>query len=332
MSERFGFLLLMLLLRAYAVPAQDAKPLTALDRRPIQLDVVVTEKSGAPVSGLQLEDFTLLDNDVPQTITSFEAVEGRQTDVEVVLVIDAVNVEGRELAIAGEEVKKFLKADQGRFGYATTFAVLTETGIQFHLGFSKDGKAISSALDHFKIPRRSMTAARFDSSFKGFAQLLAEERERPGRKLIVWVSPGWPVVQHTLDAKQRQNIFENVVEISNQLREGQITLYSVDPSGTADTEPGLTDPPTIHLRPSGQPAYRGGPNNSSEVELGHLALPVIAVQSGGLALHSGNEMVSALRRCVAGAGTYYKISFNPPRATINLTNTIIWQSTYQNSD
>ena len=299
MSERFGVFLLMLLLCGHAVPAQDAKTAQAA---PIQLDVVVTQKLGAAVSGLQLEDFTLLDNDMPQTITSFEAVDGRQARVEVVLVIDAVNVEARELAIEREEIKRFLKTDQGRLAYPTTFAVLTETGIQFHLGFSQDGKAISGALDHYSIPRRSMDrdadhggmAARFHSSFEGFAQLLAEERGRPGRKLIVWISPNWPMLwdgQDTVDAKKVRQILPSMVEISKQLREGQITLYMVDPSGTVDLGPGLQDTPVNHTRPADT-----------------------ATESGGLALHPGNDMASALRRCVADATAYYEVSFNPATA------------------
>ena len=40
------------------------------------------------------EDFSILDNDVPPT--SFEAVDGRQALTEMVIVIDAVNIESRE--------------------------------------------------------------------------------------------------------------------------------------------------------------------------------------------------------------------------------------------
>jgi VWFA-related protein len=299
MSERLALLLLLHLLGAYAVHAQDARPLTVHDISPIHLDVVVTEKSGAPVSGLQLEDFTLLDNNLPQTITSFEAVDGRQARAEVVLVIDVVNGEWRELGIAREEVRKFLKADKGRLAYPTTFGVLTETGIQFHLGFSKDGKALSAALDQFRIPRHSLdrdadrggTASRFENSFQGFSQLLAEESGRPGRKLIVWISPRPPMLpdpQNTTDAIQREQIFENGVAISKELRESRITLYFIDPSGTADVEPGLTESHTNHTRAADA-----------------------ATPSGGLALHPGNDMASALRQCVADAGAYYEMSFRP---------------------
>lgn len=320
MRERFSvFLLMAWLLQAHAACAQDAKPLTKREGSPIRLDVVVTEESGAVVRGLQMEDFTLLDNGVPRAVTSFEAVDGQQAPVEVILVIDAVSLGGRGLAVAREEVRKFLKADQGHLDYPTTFAFLTETGIQFHLGFSKDGKAISAALDHFKVPQRSMgrdtdrgvTRASFQSSFEGFAQLLAEEREKSGRKLIVWISPGGQTVvqqEPTLSAEQRQSIFHNAVEISKQLREADVTLYIVDPSGAVDTAPGIDF--RSHLRPSDGTAFIAGANPGT-ARLSDLDLGLIAIESGGLVLHPGNDLASSLRKCVADAATYYAISFHP---------------------
>lgn len=290
-SERCGVLLLMLLLCASPIVAQDGKPPTALENRAIHLAVVVTDKSGTPVRGLQLEDFTVLDNGAPQGITSFEAVDGQQAHVQVVVVIDAVTVGARELAIEREEIQRFLKADEGHLAFATTFAVLTEAGIQLHLGFSEDGNALSSALGHQQIPRRSIgrdtdrggSSARFDSAFQGFAQLLEEERERPGRKLIIWVSPNWPM----LPQARSQQILPSIVEIATELREGQITLYMVDPAGTADLTMGLEDTPVNHTRPA-----------DSETP------------SGGLVLHPGNDMAAALRRCVSDGSAYYEISFN----------------------
>jgi len=48
----------------------------------IYLDVVVTPKSGEPVSGLQQQDFTVMDNKAPVAISSFRAVEGAQAQEE----------------------------------------------------------------------------------------------------------------------------------------------------------------------------------------------------------------------------------------------------------
>src|ERR1700675_252226 len=61
----------------------------------IRLDVVVNDKSGKPVAGLQQSDFTLFDNKLPEKILSFEAVPGAAPDsepAEVILVVDSVNI------------------------------------------------------------------------------------------------------------------------------------------------------------------------------------------------------------------------------------------------
>src|SRR5580704_1698975 len=61
-------------------------------QRHIGLDVVVTDSAGKSVSGLQQQDFTILDNNQPQKMTSFDAVQGPTADppVEIVLLIDLV--------------------------------------------------------------------------------------------------------------------------------------------------------------------------------------------------------------------------------------------------
>src|SRR5690349_1428781 len=48
----------------------------------VQIDVIVTDKSNKPVSGLTREDFQLLDNDKPQHISNFayEETKARRVD------------------------------------------------------------------------------------------------------------------------------------------------------------------------------------------------------------------------------------------------------------
>src|ERR1700683_932604 len=88
-NARRCLFLLVPLLCAVSISARQRSPVTQPSR--IFLDVVVTPKSGPPVSGLRQQDFTLLDNKVPQTITSFQGVDGRQAPIEVILLVDAVN-------------------------------------------------------------------------------------------------------------------------------------------------------------------------------------------------------------------------------------------------
>ncbi len=192
MNSRLGLLLLVSLPCTPQCSArQDQSAAQPGDR--IYLDVVVRHKSGPPMKGLQQSDFTILDNDVPQTITSFKAVDGQQAGSEVILVFDAVNIGSPATANAYEEIKKFLKSDRGRLAYPTAVAILSDKGLESPLEFSQDGNAISAALGKHAIAAQGISdAARFQISFQSFAQILAAERKKPGRKIILWVSAGWP--------------------------------------------------------------------------------------------------------------------------------------------
>jgi VWFA-related protein len=318
---------LLLLCVSSVSPRQNHSAAHPGDR--IYLDVVVSPRSGSPMKGLQQSDFAILDNDVPQSITSFQAVDGRQARIEVILVFDAVNIGAREAAIVYQDIEKFLKSDGGRLAHPTAVAILTDNGLQPQLDFSQDGNAISAALGKHPIALRSITenpnrgggAARFAISFQAFAQILAAERDKPGRKVVLWVSPGWPPLvglEKEHDAKLRQlqeEVFGNIVKVSTQLREGQITVFSLDPSALGDLEMGLTDPPTVHLRPSDRYVSMAGAYKPSDVGPGALTLETIATQSGGAALHPGNDVASALRKCLADTAAYYEISFDPTITT-----------------
>jgi VWFA-related protein len=309
MNSRFGLFLLVPLLCTSRIPARQYHAPTFPGDGKIHLDVVVTPKSGSPVSGLQQQDFTILDNKVPQTITSFVDVDGRQVPTEVVLLIDAVNLGFREVAVARQGINNFLKADGGRLTQPTTFAILTDRGIYFHEEFSKDGNALSAALAHYTIPLRSINnttdrgaGERSQMTLLGLGQFVTREGPKPGRKILVWVAPAGLLIfgpKNMLDSKLEQQVFGNIVATSTQLREAQITLYSVDPSGAADIGGRTWE------------AYLKGVSKPSQVRMGDLALGVIATQSGGLALNSSNDIAAQLQQCVADAGAYYEISFDP---------------------
>src|ERR1700761_9630701 len=69
--------------------ASVPKPIAVENAGRIQLDVGGADAAGKPVPGLAKQDFTLLDNQRPQAIGSFQAVDGAgEQPVEIVLVID----------------------------------------------------------------------------------------------------------------------------------------------------------------------------------------------------------------------------------------------------
>jgi VWFA-related protein len=314
-NARPCFFLLVSMLYAAAASAQEPSPPTQPGTDMIYLDVVVTPKSGAPVSGLQQQDFTVLDNKVPQTINSFRALRGREAPIEVVLVVDDVNTGLEHIALERSEIDKFLRTDGGQLAHPIALAFLTDAGIKVQDDFSSDGNALSAALDQYSLGLHDILRSggiysaveRFQVSLKALYQLATREAARQGRKIILWISPGWPLlsspgVEEQMDSKQQQEIFDNVVSLSALLRQGRITLYSIDPLGSAD----------FGGRAFRWEAFTKGISKPSQTAWGNLALQVIATQSGGLALTGGNDITAFVKECLADTQAYYEISFVPP--------------------
>ncbi|MGZ8811458.1 MAG: hypothetical protein ACXW29_10000, partial [Thermoanaerobaculia bacterium] len=57
-------------------PEELQKLVENIDVRVINIDVVVTDRSGNPVTGLKREDFEIFENNIPKPISNFYEVEG----------------------------------------------------------------------------------------------------------------------------------------------------------------------------------------------------------------------------------------------------------------
>jgi len=309
-NSRLGCFLLATLLCAAAAPAQQNSPQVQVGGGKIYLDVTVSPKSGPPVADLQQQDFTELDNNSPQTITSFAAVTGRQAPVEVILVIDAINTDAREIGYERIQIDKFLRTEGGHLAYPVAVVVATDTGAKIAENFSSDGNALSAAMDRDQIGLRDIgrsagfygATERLQYSLQALNQLIGGEAPHPGRKILLWVSPGWPLLSGPnveLDSKQQAGIFAQIVELSTQLRQARVTLYSVNPLGAGESV----------FRGTYYEEFLKGVSKPSQVNLGNLGLQVLAIQSGGLELDYNNDLAGLLQQCISDAAPYYEISF-----------------------
>lgn len=313
-ETRFCALLLLLVLPS-AAPVFAQQPATPTSNS-IHLDVVVTPRSGTPVPDLKEQDFSVLDNKVPRQITSFRAVKGSEAPVKIILLIDAVNTPYLRLAYARGEIEKFLRANGGQLAHPLSLAIFTDTNTQIQNGYSTDGNALSKILDQSAIGLRTIRRSsgiygadeRIQLSLETLRRLTVLQARQPGRTIILWVSPGWPLLSGPridLGTKQEQRVFNEVVSLSVALRRAHITLYSVDPIGAGESVL------------SNQYFYQGflkGVGKPGDVQLAHLSLQVLAAQSGGLVLNGSNDITELLERCVADTGAYYELTFDPPPA------------------
>lgn len=317
-NPRSCVLILILLVYTAAASTGQSRPQSQAPAGGMLLDVVVTGKGGAPARGLQQQDFTLSENKLKQTISSFQEVDGRQAAIDIIIVIDAVNASYSTVSFEREQIDKVLRADQGKLVHPVSIAVLTDAGLKMVEGFSSDGNAVGAALDQYATGLRNFRSSGgffeadqvFQISLQGLQDLMERESDRSSRdltrKVIVWLSPGWPLLSGPniqLDAKQQESLFGQIVDFSNKFREGNITLYSIDPSGTSS-------PAHVFFWRN----FLKGVSKPNQVQAGDLALEVLATQSGGLALFSSNDVAAQLQRCFADLGSYYELSFDPPPA------------------
>jgi VWFA-related protein len=280
------------------------------------LDVVVTDKPGRPVSGLEQRNFTLLDNKQPRKILSFQAIgSGTATaepPVEVILVVDEINTAFTSVASERSEIEKFLRRNGGALAYPVRMVFLSDSEATGTTP-SRDGNAIIAELNQKQLGLRTITRSqgvygdneRIQLSLNALKQLADYEAAIPGRKLMVWISPGWPFLsgpgmQLDLVAKQQQVLFNSVVTFSDGLRQARVTLYHIDPLGMADAG---------QFRTTEYMQFLKAVKTARQVQRGNLALQVLAYQSGGRVLNSSNDVAGEIATCVADASAFYVISF-----------------------
>jgi len=297
-------------------PAQTQKGLVTPEGR-IKLDVVVDDGAGKPMLGLQPWDFKILDNNEPRKVMSFSAFSdaGVRPDppVEIILVIDTLNLPFQQVAFVRGEICEFLRQNSGKLKQPLTLVLLSDAGIRFQPRPSTDGNAIASVVEGIKGSVSMINPAmggggyveRFQRSAKAMDNIAQNEARKPGRKLLIWVGPGWPMLSRPADGysdKEQRRNFANIIELSTALREARITAYSVAP-GTSAT------PNALFYRTFLNPVktYR-------DADFGNLALKVLVTQTGGRILGPDNDLAAQINRCVEYASAFYRISFDPPAA------------------
>ena len=301
-------------------PPETAHSAPSVAARQITLDVQVTDKSGAPIRGLQKQDFTLLDDKLPQNILSFRAADAgpnptADPPVEIVLVVDAVNAPFRAVTYERNEIRKFLLQNGGKLAQPVSLIVFSDAGTKIQDGSSRDGNALATLYDQYQTGLRSINRSqgfygateRFDLSLKTIHSLAAYEATQPGRKLMIWISPGWPYLSGPnvqLTRKEEEQFFNSIVSLSTELRQAGVTLYSIDPLGLAD----------FGIRTSYYEEFLKGVPSPEKTDAGDLGLQVLAVQSGGRALNTTNDIAAAITSCAADADAFYVLSFEAPPA------------------
>jgi VWFA-related protein len=300
-------------LRDPSVAQKPLAPLSATD--PVvrdglfSIDLVVADSAGNPVSDLPPWDFTLLDDGQPAKIrTVHKSREASVSAPELIFVLDAINLSPPQLTQAESAVVHFLQRNNGRLDSPCFVYRLTRSGLFSSLRPTRDGNLLAKEVEKHKSPRTMWRIGRNGepNPFEGWGSrarpnplsphalgsIAIDQREIRGRKVVVWIGPGWPV--HGSDIA-----FDDATELSTRLREARITLDNVSVWPNPEQSFNYRD-------------YLEAPRSQKDMQPAKMALQVIATHTGGLVLDSSGDLDRDIERCVEEVRSFYTLTFNPP--------------------
>lgn len=314
---------------ATAVSAQQPAPTFRTQVEAVQVDVFVTDRAGNPVRNLRLEDFELLEDGTPQTITSFS---------EVIIPINvpapfspgaprpdvATNSggEGRLYVIALDEVGADLALRARHF--LTTFIERhfepNDVGVIVNVGrassaaaqdFTSDRGLLLAAINRLQggwgvpptelgepwRPDRSALAQR--SRAAALKALIASLTGIQGRRTaLIYITQEVGDVYGVIDYNGgvRSHEFDDLRAAMTEAMRGGVAIYTIDPCGlTAGGALGETETNAAGV---------------CDADLERMAaFRKLSEATGGFAVVNSNSFGQALERMVRENSNYYLLGF-----------------------
>jgi VWFA-related protein len=287
------------------------------DAHTIRLDAVVTDKAGAQIKGLGAEDFTVLDNKHRQTVSVLEAggISQARDTVEAYVLIDTIN--SLESTVASE--RHDLTVYLGRAGHLpipTSLVFLTPDGLKIQGQSTREASVLLANLESNPTSLRTFQNTGYfnaealrEKSLMAMNVLALKLSRKPGRKLVIWVSPGWAefIFQSSrMSRKDQEELFSYEASLSVALRTARITLYSVDPNGAECV---------TCSRNSYYKNYLKGPAAPKDADHNDLLLQALVAKTGGKVVTGKNDIAGMIDDCLADAQHYYTVTFEAPPGT-----------------
>jgi VWFA-related protein len=226
--------------------------------------------------------------------------------------VDEVNAPFQSVSFERQEIMRFLGQNGGHLAQPTSLVLFTDAGAKIQNGTSLDGNFLIGLLNKNSASIRSVNRSsgvygaeeRLQLSLRAITQIADYEATQPDRKILLWISPGWPLLSgpnQDAGPKTRAMVFQSIVSLSAKLRQARVTVYSIDPSGMANA---------ATIRTEYYRQFLKGVDQSKHADIGDLGLQVLAEQTGGRALNSSNDIAGEVARCAMDANAYYTLSFD----------------------
>lgn len=281
----------------------------------VVLDVVVVDKSGAPVGGLTKDDFTVYEDGKSQVIKSFDASfqpggAGR-SDAKTILVLDELNDSLAEIGWARVNLKHYLQSQQGEMPSSTMMISAASNGFKVVQGYTTDPKMLIQALDHhdasmpYKVASAQFSKERLAETLTFLQQIAIAARGEKERKNVIWVGKGFPSVSPlTLTPRDQEMVGKALRETVNLLLAARMTVSKVDPTVTtaAVSDQGSAD--IFNFSDDGPDPYSGG-----------ISFNALTIQTGGRFYYARNDLDREIAQGAEQGRSYYTLAYTPAAGT-----------------
>jgi len=322
---------LLLVSPAFAQTPASGQPETLkLSTRIVVLDVVVMDKQGNVVTqNLTKDDFTIVEDHIPQTIRSFDAPSAHAMPAGVVvnsaddlkkiadapvtlLVLDELNTRFEDMSYARNAVVKYLEAQPPVLRQPTVLLLASNTRFQQLHDYTQDRDALINLVKHHmpEYPTKMMAGRGGSAAVERMAQSLGSLEQiaqasmgTPGRKNVIWVGAGFPSADIVgLDDKTAETILGAVKQCTDQLLAARVTMYTINPTINSTVTIDVSTPDDLS---------QAEDDTGAEPFAGAVQFSTFAPATGGRSFLSRNDINNEIAEGIAQGNNYYTMSYAP---------------------
>ncbi len=239
----------------------------------LQVEAVVMDANGRPVTGLTADDFEVVEGDKPQKISAASYIDGRRGRT-LVFVIDDLELPPAALSATRAAVRGFV---ENRLRPEDRVAIVaTSRGSGAHQQFSADPLFLQSSLSAIQPVGPAGARANLEGAARGalcqLRMVFENLWKEPGRKSVVFFSGG--LRSADIGADGAPAAFTELLDAASV---ASVVLYDIDPSA----------------------------RSAPQLENG---LPDVARGTGGLFFET-EDAAGAIDRIAQDADGYYQLSY-----------------------
>ena len=305
----------------------------------VTLDVVVNDKSGQPVRGLKRDDFTVYEDNIPQSVVSFEASESNRAaghgTIEIhstaeldrvepdapvaIVVLDELTTRFEDQYFARYSLEKYLGKQGETLDQPMMLMARSLDHSQVLRDYTTSKKEILGALNRhlagndWRNNNSSWSEEQVLAEFVSLIEIAKATQGHPGHKNLIWIGRGFPAIARDVTAPGKDDpLGAAIAKCANLLRDARVTLYMIDPAGVAV--------PTETLDATSDPTGDTTGSLTLDDPFGHqVGFEMMATATGGQSLHGRNDVDRLIGSTVDDGQIFYSLAYRPA-STITTNN------------